>query len=474
MLWLRFAAFLSLGLAPLAAVGQTIPIEHFIFIIQENHSFDNYFGTYPGANGIPRGTLLPDYPGGPLRFKPFRCPWTHVPHDLPHYWLSAKVAYDGGAMDGFLWAEYKAGYNWYGRAIAVPTPNPNLITIGKKHGQSQNKKPAATEEVMSPDGFTDDEDYNDPEVGAENEALVSEAQLKGPPNPRDRPGWVNYSISYMDQTTIPNYWEYARKFTLCDAFFSSLTGPSQPNHLYTVAAQSGDLVYNIGQGTDEIYSFPSIIELLGNANISWTYYTGSPSAAENLWNPLPGFRQYASGFDVKAHLSWTPKFYADLKNGTLPQVCWLIPNKGESEHPPKDVRAGMWYVTKLVNAVMQSGYWQNCAIIIMWDDYGGFYDHVPPPQVDEFGYGFRVPALVISPYSLAGQVVSTSYDLTSPLKLLETKFGLSPLTGRDSSSHNMLECFNFSQTPLPPDIITKDTKLDFSDMEAAAKKSGAQ
>jgi phospholipase C len=464
MLPIRFAAVLSLGLAPLTVAGQTIPIDHFIFIIQENHSFDNYFSTYPGANGIPPGTLLPDYPGGPKMFRPILCTETHVPHDLPHYWLPAKVAYDGGAMDGFLWAEYPAGYTYYGRGIPVPTPNPNLVEIPKKPSKSSNKKVAAAEEVLSPDGFTDDEDSEAPEVGAENEALALKMASQGPPNPNQRPSWVNYSLSYMDYTIIPNYWEYARKFTLCDAFFSSLTGPSQPNHLYTVAAQSGALVTNIGQGTAEIYLFQSIIELLGNANISWTYYTGDPKSPENVWNPLPGFQQYASGFNVQSHLAPTSTFYHDIKDNTLPQVCWLVPDKGVSEHPPKDVQAGMWYVTRLVNAVMESSYWQNCAIIIMWDDYGGFYDHVPPNQVDEFGYGFRVPALVISPYSHAGQVVHTTYDLTSPLKLLETKFGLPHLTVRDSASNTMLECFNFWQTPLRPVIITPFTKLDFSDM----------
>jgi phospholipase C len=119
----------------------------------------------------------------------------------------------------------------------------------------------------------------------------------------------------------------------------------------------------------------------------------------------------------------------------------------------------------LVNAVMQSNYWQNCAIIIVWDDYGGFYDHVPPkPQSDGFGYGFRVPALVISPYSNVG-IVHETYDLTSLLKLVETAFGLPSLTGRDGKSNTMLDCFNFSQAPLPPIIITPDTKLDFSKLK---------
>jgi phospholipase C len=114
---------------------------------------------------------------------------------------------------------------------------------------------------------------------------------------------------------------------------------------------------------------------------------------------------------------------------------------------------------------MQSTYWQKSAIVILWDDYSGFYDHVPPPRAsDLLGDGFRVPALVISPYSRSG-VNHTTYDGTSLLKLVEKAFGLVSLTARDGSANTMLECFDFSQTPLTPLIITPDTKLDFSELE---------
>ena len=124
--------------------------------------------------------------------------------------------------------------------------------------------------------------------------------------------------------------------------------------------------------------------------------------------------------------------------------------------PRSDITVGMWYVTDLINAIMQSSYWKNCAIILMWDDSGGFYDHVAPPQVDEFGFGFRVPAIVISPWSKSGKVIHTQYDLTSPLKLVEAKFGLGSLTGRDASANSMLDCFDFTQAPLPTHIINKN------------------
>jgi phospholipase C len=445
-----------------------IPIEHFIFIVQENHSFDNYFGTFPGANGIPAGTAFPDYPGGPLVNKPFLSHQATIPHDLSHSWVSAIVDYHNGAMDGFMWGEWPYGFAYYGRGIPVPTPNPELVHPLRRHTRP---KPAAKvqvssgagQEVFSPNGFADDEDEDAPDIEEKNYALAATRAIpSASPNPEDRQKWVIYTLSYLDYTVIPNYWEYARKFTLCDNFFSSIKGNSFPNHLYLVAAQSGGLVTN---QHNYRFTFRSVIELLGQSNISWKYYVGYKNPTQiGIWRPLPGFRQFANDPTLARHLVQTAQFHRDLKNGTLPQVCWLIPPGPLSEHPITDVSKGMWYVTGLINAVMQSSYWQNCAIILMWDDYGGFYDHVPPVQTDEYGFGFRVPAIVISPYSISGAVVHTQYDLTSPLKLVETKFGLSSLTPRDGASNTMLECFDFTQTPLPPVIITPSTKFDFSDM----------
>jgi phospholipase C len=441
-----------------------IPIDHFIFIIQENHSFDSYFGTFPGANGIPAGTALPDLPGGPAVNKPFLQTRDSVP-DMPHSWVSAQLDYDNGRNDGFLWGEWPQARAYYGSNIPTPKPLKGLIHW---FGNKRKAVPAVPEttEVQSRNGFIDDEDPDDPEVQEQNDALAATQPVpSSSPNPADRPKWVINSIGYVDDTIIPNYWEYARKYTLCDYFFSSIGCSSLPNHLYSVAAQSGGAAGNLGQsrGRPVTFYFPSVIELLDQGHVTWKYYTGANPTTTGIWNPLPGFQKYTRDRSLMSHFALTSQFYADLRAGTLPDVCWLVPPAKLSEHPPESVQRGMWYVTNLVNSVMQSNYWGNCAIIIMWDDYGGFYDHVPPIQVDQYGYGFRVPALVISPYS-RNTVVHTPYDLTSPLKLVETKFGLSPLTQRDGNSNTMLECFNFTQTPLPPDIITRKTKLDFSGM----------
>ena len=421
-----------------ATSSDKIPINHFIYIIQENHSFDNYFGTYSGANGIPPGTKLADKPNGPRIYKPFHFSGNGIPKDLSHAWQAALTAWNHGAMDGFVWAEWPDALRYYWGAKPVPTPEPDKV-------QGMSASPTPTPPSQPP---------------------------PGPP-----PSWVLNTLSYMDYTQIPNYWEYARKYTLCDYFFSSLMGPSQPNHLYTVAAQSGGLVFNpvaLSEETGEepgAFSFRTMCGLLQDSGVSWKYYVGWVSTTgeaepqlHTIWNPLPAFKEFQNNPALMAKLVETSQFYIDLRNKSLPQVCWLVPSLAESEHPPEDVTVGMQYVTSLINAVMQSSYWNDCAIILVWDDYGGFFDHVPPVQTDKYGFGPRVPAIVISPYARPGKLVHTRFDLTSPLKLIEKKFRLKQLTDRDADANDMLDCFDFGQKALPPDIITSDTKLDFSDM----------
>jgi phospholipase C len=379
-------------------------IQHIIWIIQENRTFDNYFGTYPGADGIPPGTCLPVLPGSTRCIKPFHL---HLPMpacDLSHSWEAAHAAYDHGTMDGFVWAE-------------------------------------------------------------------------GSP----------YTMAYLDGHDIPSYWEYARHFTLADRFFSSLRGPSMPNHVYTVAAQSGGLITNVCSEHHELeqleevmddpdgFSFAAIMNRLASQGVSWKYYvetTGKPAAEPDpchvkdpqpqqlgLWNPLPGFKSIRDNPQLMSRLVNETEYYNDLQHGTLPDVSWLIPDFQDSEHPPEPVGQGMWRVTRLVNALMKSPYWPSSAIFLTWDDYGGFYDHVPPPEVDAFGYGPRVPLLVISPYAKPGYVTSETGDFTSILRFMEERFRLQHLTARDDRATDMSDAFNFDQTPNPPLIIPLPGRL---------------
>jgi phospholipase C len=430
-----------------------MPLKHFIYIIQENITFDHYFGTYPGANGIPKEAKFAYRPGGPPELAPFHLHDTAIPHDLNHSWQAAHVAYNGGKMDGFLWAEWPQAlaYYWKGELPGIDPEDIQPVADGTEAPARNRELPLQRQGEAAA-------------VRGGQAGMRRDAPPEGP-----TPSWVRNTVSYYDWHEIPNYWEYARRYTLCDRFFSSLAGPSEPNHLYTVAAKSGGMVNNPPPGVagqDGVYTFPTMVELLQSSGVSWKYYDEKPNPRKHsLWNPLPGFKNIVRNPQLMEHLVSLDTFKYDIDQGKLPEVSWIVPTFVDSEHPPADSRRGMWHVTDLVNAVMQSPYWKDTVIIVTWDDFGGFYDHVPPPQVDKYGFGPRVPTLIISPYCRPGKVCHTVFDFTSPLKLIERKFGLHPLTDRDRKSNDMLDCFDFRRPPLPPDVITSSSHLDFSSLK---------
>jgi len=397
--------------APKAPPPGTGKIDHVIWIIQENHSFDNYFGTFPGADGIPPSTCLPKLPGSRACVKPFHMPITQPACDLSHFWNAAHAAYDNGRMDGFVWAE-------------------------------------------------------------------------GSPN----------TMGYYDDRDIPNYWTYARRYTLCDRFFSSFLGPSTQNHFYTVAAQDGGMILmcwtlkqcrELLDDHDDYFSFASMVKLFNETHLSWKYYSETvpyapgqvrkptdnsdnshPDPKEfRAWNPLPGFKEVRTNPASMARLVPLTQYYKDLKGGTLPSVSWITPAFRDSEHPPAPIDQGMWYVTRVVNALMQSPYWKNSVIFLTWDDYGGFYDHVQPPVVDSLGYGPRVPMIVISPYAKQGYISHTTHDFCSVLKFIEERWGLGHLTARDDQADDMHEVFDFGQPPNAPTVIAVPAHLKERDLK---------
>ena len=431
-----------LPLAPTSVRGSGSKIQHLIFIVQENHSFDNYFGTYPGVNGLSIDSAIPFDPNQtslgyvhpfhldvtqPIMIwgdelppgvadpddlqvqqanssAPFHYDSESIGRDLSHAWKVAHEAYDNGKMDGFVAAEG------------------SILTMG-----------------------------------------------------------------YYDGTDIPYYWDYANQYVLDDNFFSSLMGPSFPNHLYIVSGTNGP-VTNLpplclqnpcrwilnGHIIDNPPSnfnwqglsldWSTLAQELSNANLPWSWYDGEARPTRpNIWDVLPLFTYFQNNPDqLVEHVRNTQAFINDIHDGQLPAVSWIIPGswvpptypaacKGQSpsEHPPARSDCGMDYVAYLVNQVMESQFWQSSAIIITWDDYGGFYDHVPPPQVDAFGEGFRVPTLVISPWAKHGYVDHTQYEFASLLRLAEDNFNLPTLGTRDVSANDMMNSFDFNKAPQP-------------------------
>jgi phospholipase C len=461
----RSLPVLSTFTAPARPIG-IHKIQHVVVIMQENRSFDAYFGTYPGADGIPglagnAGTLpcVPD-PGLPCVI-PY-----HDRHDRnlggPHRQRDAWADIDGGEMNGFVSTQR------LGRAGCEQVFNP---ACGVQSGQS---------DVMG----------------------------------------------YHTGADIPNYWDYARHFVLQDHMFQSDASWSLPSHLYTVSAWSAKCSDNDPQSCvnqDEnpgfpvdfarhalgaahpvapVYAWTDVTYLLHRAGVSWAYYVApgtepdcesgdiscppvrQSASTPGIWNPLPYFTDVRQDGQL-GNIQSLGTFYAAARAGTLPAVSWVAPNGRDSEHPPALVSAGESYVTGLINAIMRGPDWNSTAIFLTWDDWGGFYDHVAPPTVDANGYGLRVPGLVISPYAKRGFVDHSVYSYDAYLKFIENDFlggeRLNPGTdGRPDPRPDVREDvpqlsdlttdFDFTRPPRPPLILSE---RPHSDLVAPVAGAGA-
>ncbi len=423
-------------------------IKHVVIIMQENRSFDSYFGTYPGADGIPAGVCVPDPMSGSC-VAPF--------HDAadenyggPHGAPAAAADIDGGHMDGFV-SEAEQGA---GCSTDDPTCSPCQQT--QAHAVPQGK----CVDVMG----------------------------------------------YHDPREIPNYWKYARNFVLQDHMFESVASWSLPESLYKVSEWSAFCTQPLfppscrgaienpnpdggfsGPNDGQLhYAWTDMTYLLHRAGVSWGYYVfnGTEPDCENdqaetcapvqqgpqtpgIWNPLPSFTDVAVDRQIGNIQSLTG-FFSAAAAGRLPAVSWVEPNGNTSEHPPALVSAGQTYVTGLINAIMRSPDWSSTAIFLSWDDWGGFYDHVTPPVVDQNGLGLRVPGIVISPYARHGFIDHQilSHDLYN--KFIEDDFlggaRLDPKTdGRPDPRPDVRETdpllgdltsdFNFGQQPRAPLLL---------------------
>jgi phospholipase C len=386
-------------------------IQHFVFIMQENRSFDSYFGTYPGATGLPDDVCLPNPNGGPC-VAPYHDA-SAVNHGGPHDWPDGVADIDNGKMDGFLGAAIRAAVK--------------------------------------------------PRLDACHSTLVSCTQGT---DPRDVMGW-------HDERDIPNYWNYAHLFVLQDHMFASVPSFTLPNRLFSLAGQSNGYLSH-GQTKPDNFNYPEITQVLSRYGVDWKAYvtvgrqpnsidghvlsTGSPLEVKpdqpSYFNPLPSFPAVKNNPEQLRRLVDTAQFYEDAQTGHLPQVCWVIPSEPVSEHPPSSVRKGMAYVTGLVNAVMSGPDWSSTAIFVSYDEWGGFYDHVVPPRLDGETVGMRVPGLVISPFAKHGYIDHHVYTPMSWLKIVEERFALPSLTARDAASADMTDAFDFNQPPRRPILLS--------------------
>jgi phospholipase C len=377
-------------------------IQHIVYIIKENRSFDNYFGTFPGAEGASSG-LISTGQRVTLGPSPDR-----TAYNLGYSWRDTHLAIHGGGMDQF-----------------------DLVQNGNVNG------------VLL--GYT----------------------------------------QFID-ADIPNYWNYAEHFGLADHMFSAVEAESFPNHLYMVAAQSDGVISNpnalqwgcdaprqtVAQVIDTsgniTQTFPcfevqTVADRLESSGVSWRIYAPRAGQIGYIWNVFDAINHIRNSSLWSSRVQPYEQFAADAAAGALPAVSWLVPDFAVSDHPslpgipgaPPTVSEceGENWTVQQINAVMQGPDWPTTAILLIWDDFGGFYDHVPPPTTDYYGLGPRVPFIVISPYAREGVVSHSVYEPASVVQFIESRHMLKALTNRDLVANSLLDMFDFAQSPAPPLIL---------------------
>jgi phospholipase C len=385
-----------------AALSFAGAITHVVIVIQENRTVDNLFNGFPGANTVQSGVNLQ---GQSVALQPVNL---SEPYDLGHFHADFLNAYNGGAMNGF-----------------------------------------------------------------DRESVACPA-CSAPPEP---------AYAYVPQSQAQPYWSMAQTFAFADEMFQTNEGPSFPAHMYLVSgtsamdssnifygmdnpsspsnvavagcdAPAGSLVSLINPATGALgpkvfpcFDHTTLFDSLDAAKVSWRYYQSS--VGNGLWFAPDDFNHIRNGPDYANVSSPQTKFFSDVTAGKLAAVSWIVPTAAESDHPQSTDGSGPAWVASVVNAVGNSAYWSNTAIFVVWDDWGGWYDHVAPPQYNYYELGFRVPLIAISPYAKAGYVSHTVHEFGSLLKFTEQTFGLATLGYTDTRADNLSDMFDFTQPALP-------------------------
>ncbi|MBI3826327.1 MAG: alkaline phosphatase family protein [Candidatus Rokubacteria bacterium] len=426
--------------------GDRAPIDHIVVLFLENRSFDHLFGTYPGAEGLDN--------------------------------------YHGRQTDR--------------NGVAYPLLPRPLGRDGKpdpRFPADLDNRPFAMLKFVGPTDMTNNPIHRyyhmQRQYGAGADGLpmgkwVAEGTSGG------------ITMGYYDRAAIPVQWTLADEFVLLDRFFQGVHGGSLSNHVYLVSAAlprwaeapaqyrvqgvgpngqvakdgevdpDGNVVNNLDppyppQRVKQILevpqTLPTIADRLTTANVSWAWYaTGWDAGADAVkaghvphHNPFQYMKRVMDTPEGRAHIQDASRFSVALREGTLPSVAWVKPHGRDNAHAVSStVGAGDRWIGATVRDIMASRYWPRVAIVITYDEGGGWFDHVRPPAPDAFGYGTRVPALVVSPYARRGVIGHGLYDFASILKFIEWRFGLPPLTARDRKAEAFLEAFDFTQPPRPP------------------------
>jgi phospholipase C len=394
-------------------------VKHVVLIIQENRSFDNLFNGFPGADTVRTGRR---HDGSAVALHPISLT---VPVDVDHARQSFLNSYNGGLMNGF-------------------------DTIGTL--------------------------------------------------PRQRTG--DFPYAYVPQSETKQYWEFAHDFTLADRMFASVGGPSFPAHQYLIAGMSGRAIDNPTRTANNVFwwgcdsppdvtvreigsdgradgaavfpcfDYRTLADVMDEHQVSWRSYAPVANDLGSIWSAFDAIHHIRYGPDWNANVV-TPqtRVLTDIASGALPSMSWVTPDFRSSDHEAYGIGGqreaermdlGPQWVATVVNAIGRSRYWDDTVVIVVWDDWGGWYDHVRPPHLDAMGLGIRVPMIVISPYAKHGYVSHVQHEFGSILKLAEEVFGLPTLGATDARADDLSDCFDFTQPPRPyVPIATAVSAADF-------------
>ncbi len=394
----------SVNVLPAAATPAPSPIKHVVIVIQENRSFDNLFARYPGADGATQGTMstgqvVPLVKGN------------LVEYDVAHVHATFLREYDDGKMDGF-----------------------DRVNAGIDH-------------VIQKIG--------------------------------------RYNYRYVDPQQIEPYWTIAKQYVLADHMFSTQSSGSFTAHQDLIAggtavsrwasviddptdsggkggawgcdAPAGTVTQLINVKRQELrnegpfpcFKWHTLADLIDRAGLTWRYYTPQICCAGGaIWSAFDAIDavRYSDEWEINV-ISPPPAFLPVARSGKLATVSWVVPQVHDSDHPGGGPDLGPQWVASVVNAIGEGPDWHDTAIIVVWDDWGGLFDHVKPPQLDYQGLGFRVPMLVISPYARKDYVSHTQYEFGSILKFVENTFHLGSLYTTDLRATSIADCFDFTQPP---------------------------
>ena len=387
------------------------PIQHVIIVVQENRTFNDFFATYPGADGTTTGTIVKSSACGIPKTKTIALTKSNLvmSHDLTHTYQGYRAARNGGAMNGFDNVFFGNGQPecTYPYQYTDPAQIAPYWDIAKQY--------VLAEHMFTTQGSSSFTAHQDLIAGgtniSPNEALVNLPSCSG----------------------TNCYWG-------CDA----------PKGTRTSLITRND-TFKPGAGPFPCLQYATMRDLLDTAGVSWRYYAPKPCCDVNgrLFSAFDAIEAVRRGTEwTDGHISKPQtNIFGDLSGGNLQSVSWVVPDGADSDHPGEGADDGPQWIASIVNAVGESAYWKSTAVIIVWDDWGGLYDNANPPQLGFGGLGFRVPALVVSAYAKKGYISRTQYEFGSILKYVEENWSLGSLGTSDERAASIADCFDYSRGP---------------------------